>query len=593
MSSQSERMRPRSGVESELRGVSAYVESPQGRADFDPNSPEPPFQAMYPSREALDRRRLQGDFLVDRHEVEIRLENETHGYPLRECVMKHWRHGIARVVHLSNATEAGRIINRLVADIEMQRRALEEEVQLLRERAAVTRRELFGPHSEKFHADSAASKGIPERQRERTGAGRKPLPPDLPRIEPPPYDLAPEDYNCPHCGKPLVELEPEASELLRVKPIEFYVEKVIRAKYMCPHCRFFKSAPGPSRIAHSSYGSPEFSALTVVNKFQLGLPNYRQARWFESLGLRVPRITLDNNHHAVAELLKALYEAFRTELTCQGYVHIDETSIQCLKEAGRLPQTKSWMFAYMSGECQDHRVVLFDYQQNRDGVHALNFLTKPDGSPFDAAVQVDGYSGYNCLESADRYGCMAHARRKFVRAEEAVPAASREEALATEARKIIDEAYQIEREAKELSAPERQRLRQEKTAPILAKLKAWMDARIDEVSPKGYLGRAIRYALNEWDRLTAFIHNGAVAIDNNSLEREIRKFVIGRNNWLFADTTAGAESNAILYSVVQTALANKIDPYRYLVEVLTRLGAASRQEDIDALLPWNLKARLQ
>lgn len=416
---------------------------------------------------------------------------------------------------------------RLLSEQAVQNERQAEEIRILNEQLAARKRDQFGPHSEKTHGSdvSSAKSAHESEKRPFSGAGRKRLPDGLDRVERV-YDI--KDGRCPICNTEMVELlnETENSELLRVQPIKFHVEDVVRTKYVCRHCKHFVTAPGPSRIAHSSYGSPDFSALTIVNKYQLGIPDYRQAHWFGSLGLKVPRITLDNNHIACAQRLRPLVDALRVALVEQPYIHADETTMQCLKENGRLPESKSWMFVYLSGECEDHPVVLFDYQHTRAGEHALHFLTRPDGTSFDGALQVDGFEGYNCLGSAERYGCMAHARRRFFKAEEAVPAGSEEESLAAQARKMIDEAYDVERSAKGLPWIERQKVRKEKTAPVMARLKEWLDAHAPDLPRRSLLGKAVHYMQDQWDRLIAFIDNGRIEIDNNSVERQIRKFAM-------------------------------------------------------------------
>ena len=187
---------------------------------------------------------------------------------------------------------------------------------------------------------------------------------------------------------------------------------------------------------------------------------------------------------------------------------------------------------------------------------------------------------------------MAHARRKFdaaLKAQSAVDPNKKNSTLAATALKSIQSLYRIERKIKNLSSEEKKAIRQEQSAPILKELKYWLDTHVIVVPPKSTLGKAMKYMLKQWEKLIVYIEDGRVHIDNNLCENAVRPFVMGRKSWLFAISVAGANASANLYSLVETAKANGHEPYAYLLTVFTKLPAAKTLEDIEALLPCNLK----
>lgn len=309
---------------------------------------------------------------------------------------------------------------------------------------------------------------------------------------------------------------------------------------------------------------------------------------FERGGLPVSRTTLANLAIKVSEVGEAIIQAFRHELHAQDHISADETTIQCLKEPGRRAQSKSYLWVYKSRSGHEHPVVIFDYQETRAGKHALDFLTL-DGRGYEGGLQVDGYAGYNVVTSAKRYGCWAHARRKFFEATDGIPVASVEHSSAGRALDLIGRLYGVEAAARGMTPERRQQLRQQLAMPVLKEFHRWLLELRATVVPKGLLGRAIRYTLDEWDRLIAYVDDGHVEIDNNACEREIKQVVMGRKAWLFADTPDGARANAVLYSLVRTAIANDIDPYKYLVTILTKWPRTKKAADVLSLMPWSLK----
>jgi hypothetical protein len=231
-------------------------------------------------------------------------------------------------------------------------------------------------------------------------------------------------------------------------------------------------------------------------------------------------------------------------------------------------------------------VLLFHYDRSRGSTVPVTLL-----SGYHGYLHTDGYAGYGAITrdpTITGLGCWAHVRRKFIKAQQALPKGQTSPKL-HEALSLIGKLYGIERLAKELKPEERYALRQTHATPILTQFKAWLDRQ--DVNPQGLLGKAITYTQREWSRLVVYLEDGRLAIDNNIVENAIRPFAIGRKNWLFSDTVAGAKASANLYSLIETAKANGLNEYAYLRYVFTELPKLGANNDPDALLPWNVTPR--
>jgi len=229
-------------------------------------------------------------------------------------------------------------------------------------------------------------------------------------------------------------------------------------------------------------------------------------------------------------------------------------------------------------------VVIFDYDPSRSGEVPVRLLHDYQGY-----LMADGYDGYNKLARIDgieRLACWAHVRRRFVDAVKVQPKGKR--GRADEAASLIGKLYRIEREHKDAAIELRMLARQQHSVPALAELHAWMLKMLPAVPPKSALGTALSYLRDYWSMLVRYTERGDLPIDNNRCENAIRPFVIGRKAWMFSDTPAGANSSAVIYSLVETAKANGLEPYTWLRRVLRDLPAAKTVDDVEALLPWNL-----
>ncbi len=237
----------------------------------------------------------------------------------------------------------------------------------------------------------------------------------------------------------------------------------------------------------------------------------------------------------------------------------------------------------------DRPIILFDYDPSRSGAVPLRLL-----ADFKGYLQTDGYEGYAAVAARDdivHVGCLAHARRKFDEAVKAQPTSkARRGGLARQGLAFIQRIYRIEREAREreLDPMERRQLRDEKAKPLWDDLRQWLDRVRDQAPPRTLTGKALHYLDKQWPRLIGCLDDGRVEIDNNLAENAIRPFVIGRKAWLFSDTPAGADASARLYSLIETAKANRLEPYVYLRHIFTELPKATTLAEIEALLPCNI-----
>jgi len=502
---------------------------------------------------------------------------------------------------------AKRNLEKQVAEASRARELAEAECARLAEQLKLAQAREFGPSSEQnpqtSSADSVAD-SLPDSdhkpepactKKPRFGAsngGRKPFADHLPREEIR-HALEPHECKCNSCSGELIELAPTVTEEMYTIPKQHVVRKHAQANYFCPCCKEFTSAPMPRRMfTGSSYGSPEFVADVATSKYQFGIPLYRQVDMAAASGVPLNRTTLANLMITLGDRLTSLHELLRDELLTQPLINADETTVQVLKELGRKPEQQSYLWLFRSGAKAERQVVVFKYQQTRAGVHALNFLTREDGSIYNGKLQTDAYAGYNSVSEAVRIACMAHIRRKFVDALKLVPLSARSDSLAAEIIEMIGELYAIEREGNGLSDEELLALRSRNSRPLVDRIEAWLKEHRDKALPKTALGNAIRYGLEQWPTMKRYLDDPRCSIDNNIAERDIKRVVMGRKAWLFADSVDGMEANAVLYSLVQTCIANGVDPYKYFKAVIQKMPYAKSLADLEALLPWALKEEL-
>lgn len=410
---------------------------------------------------------------------------------------------------------------------------------------------------------------------------RKPLPADLPRIEVI-HELPEHELACV-CGCRKHAIGEEVSEQLEIVPMQIRVIKHVRKVYGCRDCETAPvTADKPAQLIEKSMASPSVLAMLLTIKYVDGLPLHRFEKVLGRHGVDIPRQTLARWVIQCAAHFQPLLNLMRDSLLSSRVIHCDETRVQVLKEPDRAPGSQSWMWVQTGGP-PDQPVILFDYSTSRAQEVPTRLL---DG--YRGYVMTDDYAGYNALGAqagVERLGCWAHARRKFVDAQKVQPKGKT--GRADIALNLINKLYGIERDLKDSDDENRKAGRHERSLPVLAQLKSWMEKTQPQVTAQNALGKAIGYLASNWNKLERYVEEGYLPIDNNAAERAIRPFVIGRKNWLFSDTPKGATASAQLYSVVETAKANGQEPYAWLRHALERLPQASSVEDYEALLPWN------
>jgi hypothetical protein len=312
---------------------------------------------------------------------------------------------------------------------------------------------------------------------------------------------------------------------------------------------------------------------------------------FARIGIDLPRSTMAAWMMRCSELVGPLLDWILEEIRNSDHVLADETTFQVLKELEKTAQSKSYLWA-LRREDPDHPLLYYEYDPTRSGEVAQRLL-----KGFQGFLHTDGYSGYDSFEQADGVvlvGCFAHARRKF---DEALRGQGKpkkggkkgdKKRIADQGLAKLNALFKIERRYRESSPEERHRLRQEQLRPKLVELRKWTLEVKDRVPPKSLTGKAVGYLDNQWSKLFHVLDDGRLELSTNAVERAIRPFVIGRKGWLFADTPRGATASARLYSLVETAKANGIEPFAYLEQVFTLLAAAEEPIDYAELLPWRI-----
>jgi transposase len=413
---------------------------------------------------------------------------------------------------------------------------------------------------------------------------RGPLPSELKRVEIV-HDVPESDRTCP-CGTPMVVIGQDVSEQLDIVPMQVRVLRHIRMRYGCPtsvHAPV--TAKLPPQPLPKSNASADFLAMMLTVKFVDGLPLTRFGKVLDRHDVPVPSQTLARWTIGSGQLMQPLLNLARDVLLEGAVIHIDETVVQVLKEKGKKPTSNSYMWVQTGGP-PGKAVVIFDYDPSRSMEVPVRLLHDYRGY-----LMTDGYDGYNKLaktEGIERLACWAHVRRRFVEAVKVQPKGKR--GRADEAVDLIGKLYRIERDHKDSTDKARLLARQQLSMPVLASLHTWMQKTLPVVTPKSALGTALSYMRDYWSMLTRYTERGDLPVDNNRCENAIRPFVLGRKAWLFSDTPAGAHASAVIYSLVETAKANGLEPYTWLRRVLRDLPAAKTVEDVEALLPWNFNS---
>lgn len=380
--------------------------------------------------------------------------------------------------------------------------------------------------------------------------------------------LTAENALCPKCGTPMEIIGKKEYRTLIIVPAQYKVRIDVCYTYACKECPengdnvTVVEAPRAKQVIAGGFASPEAIAHIMTQKFVMGSPLYRQEQEFHRQGLELSRQTMANWLLQSADMwLRPIYDLMHKKLLEHDVLHADETTLQVLHEDGRKPQSKSYMWVYRTSGCAEHPIVLYKYEPKRSGNCAREFL-----EGFKGYLHTDGYHAYHNLNlGVTSVGCLVHARRKFY---DVIKLNKKDGANQNAAKAVgyFTKLFKTEDALAKKSVEERYQKRLELEKPILDELFAWAEKLY--VTPKSKLGEAVTYLLNQKKYLYNYLLDGRLEYSNNRAERSVKPFVIARKNFLFANTAFGAEGSSIIFSLIETAKENKLDPYRYLTHVL-------------------------
>jgi transposase len=428
-------------------------------------------------------------------------------------------------------------------------------------------------------------------RKRRNAVNEKDLPDSLP-IETIEHELPADEQVCPECGGNLHVMGKETLRReLKLIPVKAVIIEHVRKVYACRDCERDEcgvpivKAPVANPVIKGGFASPEAVAHIASQKFVMAVPLYRQEQEWSRYGIHLSRQTMSNwLIKATFDWLEPVYDALKEILCLRKILHADETTLQVLHEAGSPAQSKSYMWLYRTSGDTGSPIVLYEYQPDRRAEHPKLFLKN-----FSGYLHADGYEGYHDLSGNIKVvGCFAHARRKFDEAIKGLPKKDQADSVSMIGKKFCDKLFALERDYAELTAEERFKKRRELSKPIFDKFYEWLGAL--NPPPKTGLYTAVVYARNQREYLERYLEDGRLEISNNRAERSMKPFVVGRKNWLFANTPRGAKSSAILFSIIETAKDNGLNPYEYLTYIFKSApnwDIRSNFDKLDRLMPWN------
>ena len=510
-------------------------------------------------------------------DAEARLANARARESATEALIAHLKLQIAKLKREQYGASAERT-RRLLDQMELQLEELEADAS---EDALV--------------AEAATEKTASVRSFERKPPSRKPFPEHLPRER---VVLA-APCSCPACGSAkLSKLGEDITETLEVIPRAWKVIQTVREKFACRDCEKISQPPAPFHVVPRGWAGPSFLAMLLFEKYGQHQPLNRQADRFAREGVPLSVSTLADQVGAAAFALMPIYRLIEAHVLAGERLHGDDTTVPVMAR-GKTDTARLWVYV------RDDRpfagpappAALFHYSRDRRGEHPRAHLATWSG-----ILQADAYGGYNELYAAGRQpqsvleaGCFAHARRKFFELADVEGAARRKSRgerigtvypIALEAVHKLDALFEIERSLNGLGPAERLVARREHSMPLMDDLHNWLEAQLAKLSRNHDLAKAINYMLRRWPAFTRFLDDGRVCLSNNAAERALRCVPLGRKAWLFCGSDRGGERAAVLYTLIQTAKLNNVDPQAWLADVLARIADHSAQR-LDELLPWN------
>ena len=475
---------------------------------------------------------------------------------------------------------------------EVELQALSLMVEKLKHQLAVLRRGKFGASSEGLEqlellieaveterAEIRQRAGIPSSPEEKVQPKRKALPDHLPR-EDVVHEPAPD---CDHCGKPMRKLGEDVREQLEYVPGRFVVHRHVRSKLSCRDCGLIAQAPMPSMPIERGKPGPALLAHVLVSKYCDHLPLYRQAQIFNREGVEIDRSTMADWVGRCSALLDPLVEALGRHVFEADAIFTDDTPVPVLDPGrGRTKTGRFWTYV-RDGRAHGSNAppaAFYRYSPDRKGKRPKDHLK--DYSGF---MHADGFAGYDKLYGGKikEVACMAHVRRKLFDI-----ATSTGSPIATEALEKIAELYRIEKVIRGSPPEARVAVRQEQAKPLFEELQKWFEARLTGLPGRSALAGAIRYAISRMKRMGPYLESGICELDNNTAERSVKGIALGRKNYMFVGSDAGGNRAAAIYSLVETAKLNGVNPQAWLSDVLARI-AEHPINKIDDLLPWKFE----
>ncbi len=434
-------------------------------------------------------------------------------------------------------------------------------------------------------AAAAAQDKIVVQAFERKKPARRPLPEHLPRER----IVHPGPSACACCGGTnLRKIGEDVTEMLEVIPRQWKVIQHVREKFSCRACEKISQTPAPSHPIARGRAGPQLLAQVLFSKYGLHLPLNRQSDTYRREGIELDVSTLADWVGAASATLMPLVDCIQTHVFAADRIHADDTPVKVLaKNKCRTGRLWTYVRDDRPFAGADPPAAVFFYSRDRSGIHPEEHLRGYTG-----LMQADAYAGFNRLYESSRKpaaiveaACWAHARRKYFDLARIAKAP-----IAVEAIERIDALFAIEREINGVAPERRMAARNERSRPLVVGLEIWLRQQRAKLSPKSETARAIDYGLKRWTAFTRFLDDGRLCMSNNAAEREIRAVAVGRHNWIFAGSDEGGRRAAAIYTLINTAKLNDIDPQAWLADVLHQINDHPAKH-IDELLPWNWKPR--
>jgi len=469
--------------------------------------------------------------------------------------------------------------------------AREEENLYLKHRVALLERLQFGQKRERFEGDPAqgilpfetpAEEEVQQqeeikeqisytRKKQSAHKGRAALPAHLPVEE---VEIYPEgdltDMVC--IGK-------EVTEELECEPARFFIRRYIRYKYAVKNGEGVKTGELPERVIDKGIPGAGLLSMILTDKYMDHLPLYRQKQRFARENIPIASSTIEGWVKQGLERIEPLWQQLRFDIKAKGYLQVDETGIKVLESEKKDACHQGYYWVYHSPL---DGLVLMDYHPTRGAIATRDMLTH-----FKGYLQSDGYGVYDKIgqqQQVTPVACWAHARREFERA------LDNDKIRATKALSLIQQLYEVERNAKEghLNAEQVKQLRLKDSLPVINELGKWIFAEVKSTLPKSQIGKAMRYAMERWDKLSEYLNDGSLHIDNNAIENAIRPIALGRKNYLFAGSHDAATRAGMLYSFFAICKKHEVNPYRWLKYALENIMTINHK-NIRDLYPQNFK----